>query len=943
MSGNTSDTLLWQATQNGDTRHEQNNIHILTPKLSPPQHHANQVPRDLLLKRLHEGLERKLTLLSAPAGFGKTTLVTAWLAEIRQRATELRPHIAWVSLDETDNDPIRFWSYVFTASQRFDQGASQSALDRLQAAHRPTQKASMNHIQEIVIAFINRLAGLQQKCVLVLEDYHTITMPLIHEMLMFLLEHLPSPLHLIIITRYDPPLPVSRLHIYGDCIELRASDLRFSIEESQNFLKKTLSANLSDTAITHLITRTEGWPAGLRMITLALQARSEQEIEQTLAIPIEGHRHILEYILDEVLRAQPEKRQEFILKTSILHRLTGSLCNAVTEQHNGEEMLEQLAQANLFLEPLDMYGNWYRYHMMFAEAMQQEARRRFGNTGLQDLYRRASTWYEAHQLFHEAIETALAARDYPGVAALIEQIIDPRKFHQELHTLRRWLEQLPITVLQNHPNLCLIQAIGMLFLSNDRRSPAVVPLLQGPLHMAEKAWRAEQNQRGLGALFSIRCLISVWQGNLSQSFSYARQAVDLLPEDETIFRGICLLPAGIGEMFEGKLNRAHQLISEARTLCEEEQSHPAIMAALLRLGDLCYHQTQLYQAQQCYQRVLAEVGYSREDLFDRGLAFLGLANLTYEWNDVKTAAYYARQALETGQQLDAEDIQTQASLLLARLQQRQGQTQQATEVLQAQLVSLKKVRHTREIYSLLIHFALANHELITAQRHLLYLKSLSLDDVSFLQQEHETLLQLRFHLAQGEPQKVLEHLPSQLCEVRTQGRRRSEISLLALMALAYQALKQPELAQKTLLQALELAYTEKLCRLFLDEGSTLATLLQTITPDPEQTTLAQYIRHLLQAYVDERLLPENYTTPTIATLLSPQELRVFGLIVDGSSNEEIAKMQVVSINTIKTQVRSIYRKLQVTDRQGARKAARMHGFPHTQATGTGTMMTIDLS
>jgi len=416
---------------------------LLSTKLTPPRLHPLLVLRRALLTRLEAGMEQKLTLVSAPAGFGKTTLVSEWIA------WRGKGRVAWVSLDPSDNDPVRFWRYLITACKVFDAGVSAAALEYLKSLQPP--------FQALLTAFINGMSRLPSKAILVLEDYHVISAPQVHEMLTFCLDHLSPTLHLVLLTRSDPPLPLGRLRARNELNELRAEDLRFSQEETREFLDQALPFTLAPEMQARLANRTEGWVAGLRLVALALHRQGEaDQINRFLDTFAGSHRPVMDYFIGDVFNAQPEPLQQFMLQTSVLGRLTGSLCDAITGRTDSALLLEQMERDNLFLVSLDAAQQWYRFHPLFAEALQRAAQTRIGEARLRQLSQQASLWYEAHAMPAEAVEAALLAQDWPRAAALIERIIAPQLVQNEYYTLRRWIRCLPEEALQALPAVCII-------------------------------------------------------------------------------------------------------------------------------------------------------------------------------------------------------------------------------------------------------------------------------------------------------------------------------------------------------------------------------------------------------------------------------------------------------------------------------------------------------
>lgn len=899
-------------------------IPLLEPKLRLPRLHPGLVARERLLARLDGALERKLALLSAPAGFGKTTLVSQWIAT--QRAVA----VAWVALDAGDNDPVRFWRYVITACQMLQADLGAAPLAQLLSPpaswHPSSGQPSLNLA---LTTFLNELTALPGESVLVLEDYHVITAPQIHETLSHFIEHLPPMLHLILISRTDPPLPLARLRAHDELVELHAADLRFSPMETGAFLHQSIAFPLSSEAIQQLDTRMEGWAAGLRLLALALQGQtSEQEAEALLTTFSGSQRPLLEYFVSEALAAQPEALQKFLLQTSILKRLTASLCDAVTESDESAEYLVALERANLFLQPLDGVGQWYRYHALFAEAMQHEARRRLGEATLRTCHSRASYWYEQHTMLEEAIDAAFAAEDMTRAIALVEKLVDrlyDRRYQMginELFTLHRWLERVPDEELQKHPFLCLSYAITLAFTSAGPM-PVITPELEAILQMAERVWRAEQNSARLGAVFALRSLILVWQNDIFQADAYARRALACLPDEEIIWRSAALSIAGAGDVQRGQINTARQTILQALALSEEISNSHMMRPILLVLGDIYWQQNELYQAEGLYRTVLTE---AEDDPADRRRASLGLALLSYEWNKLDAAQQQAQEAFDLGKQLADESIQVQATLILARIQHARGDPRGATHTLQALLAWMQPPKSPllhREILACQAAFLLAEGDLSAVQRWANVRDNehdgRNQSTLTEAQIESEDLLVARLLIGQNRVNEALDILDRRLAAAREAGRIRSILTIQVLASLACCKLKYMPKAGQTLQEALALAHTEGYQRLFLDEGEPVEALLREIMPGLREKPLVTYAQSLLDAFADHQ---DNEVAASLIEPLSIQEQRVLRLLAVGRSRQEIADELVISLNTVKTHLQHIYQKLNVSSNREARETAR---------------------
>lgn len=894
------------------------NSELLSTKLTPPRLHGPLVEREALFGRLDAGMEQRVILLSAPAGSGKTTLVRAWLASREGNAK--MPPAAWVSLDANDNDPLRFWRYVLTACQAFQGHPGQQALEVLLSAQQQTP------FESALTVFINELASMDGRGILVLEDYHNITAQRVHETLAFLLDYLPETLRVVLITRADPPLPLPRWRAHHDLSELRAADLRFSAQETRAFLQQAFPFPLAPDTLTRLDERVEGWAAGLRLLALALQGRQDaREIEQALATSSGSHQHILEYLIADVLHAQPEPLQLFLLQTSLLARLNGPLCDSLTDRQDSAQVLTQLDQANLFVYPLDGAGQWYRYHALFAEAMQHEARRRLGEERCRELYRKASQWYEAQDQPIEAIDTAFAAHDFTRAADLMEHLADPHIFQSDFYTLLRFAEQLPEEQLQTHPGLCIIYATALLYLT-DRRSPVTLARMERPLQIAERHWQAENNPAGLGEIEALRAAAAWWQGDFAQTFARSRRALELLSTESLVWRGTCLLHLSVAEQFAGRLDQARQLCMEA-FLANQAAGNPfAARATQFVLCEICFQRGELRLAAQLYHQLFTEAG-AVQDITDVGAACGGLARLAYEWNNLETVHEGATQMLETARRFSDDDLLARASLILVGTLHLQGQTEQAVQDLTTLTAQMQRWPHLlHDIHACHARLALLSGDLATAQQQIASCANYS-DESNFTHQEALARLNARQLIAQDRTDEALKLLLTWQAETQERGFIHSLLEILILQSLAHHARKEISQARQALRQALTLARPEGYQRLFLDEGPAMGELLRSILPEMREEPLHTYTRELLHTFAREHAAeqsssPAPSAEPILIEPLSPQERRVLRLLAAGRSNPEIANELVVSVNTIKTQVQSIYYKLGVNSRQEAREAAR---------------------
>ncbi|HLY30111.1 MAG TPA: LuxR C-terminal-related transcriptional regulator, partial [Ktedonobacterales bacterium] len=643
----------------------------------------------------------------------------------------------------------------------------------------------------------------------------------------------------------------------------------------------------------------------------------------SLADIVGGHRHIVEYFVNEVINTQPTETQKFLLQTGMLPRLTGALCDAVTGQRDGARQLEAVEQAGLFLTPLDEARTWYRYHALFAEALQSEARRRLGADYVQACSRRASEWYQRQGWITEAIEAALTAGDDRRAANLMDLLIERQLPAQsfEMQTLERWLARLPETVILAIPNLCLAASFTLTFGAKPPAS-ASHERIELLLASAEHIWCERGNLAHLGMAFALHALALGRRDNsrlyFERAATYARQALEWLPEDNVIWRSMAIAVLGAIALMGGQLNAAYPLFREGVALSELGGNRHATLPMWLALGYVSEGQGLLYKADELYHRIVASAD---DSLDDRGRALLGLARIAYEWNDLASAEQNAQEAGEIGSHLGDDMMEAEAALLLARVRFASGSRDQALSDLEALLTRFRG--HSGAIARRMIlcwkaHLALALGDFAIVQR---WEASRREDDDSLtpIEREREEMLLGRWLIAQGKTTQALDLLSDLLTTAQQEGRAQSMYEAQVLLALAYSASHQELLARQTLLDLVAQTNPEGYQRLFLDEGGALFAVLRATLSTVHEKNLSHALRALSQAFLHER--KANAPGLPADGGLSPQERRVLRLLAAGRTNSEIAGELVVSANTVKTQLKSIYRKLAVTSRLEARDVA----------------------
>ncbi|GER91227.1 HTH-type transcriptional regulator MalT [Dictyobacter vulcani] len=900
---------------------------LLLPKLQLPQLQKSLLPREQLWQLLDRGLEHKLTVVSGPAGYGKTTTVSQWIAHNSTRADF--PRVGSVTLDDEDNDVVRFWRYLIAACQTLHPGCGEEALELLRAHRLPPFKP----LQMMLTSLINELSQFTYPAILILDDCHVINSPQVIESLNFFFDHLPGSLHCFIILRGDPMFSVARLLGRNELLDIYPPALAFSFEETCAFFEQELPFKLSLKDLRHIHEQLQGWATGLRLLARALaDTANTHTIQQILTNFSQNYWSIREYLLNEVFLTLSEKLQEFLLQTSVLPLLTAPLCDALRESQDSEQFIQALQAGDMFLIPLYGSNQWARYHPLFAEVMRQEAQRKLGDNALRLLSARASIWYEEHGLQTEAIEAALEAKAFPRAIKIIEQLIasqqqDHTPAAQKIYSLRRWLQGLPEEELIHHPDICVRYAMSLLFLLlEDPGTTHGLPQIQRLLQMAEQYWRDANNIEKLAEVFAFRALLARQEGNILPAVTWARQALAWLPATERTWRNLALTVVGVGEILTGDLMAARRILLEALTLSEQQgnllyarATRGMLSGASFELGELRHTAEQLRQ-------ILHEARI-QEDRDDITRMQLGLANIYYQWNQLEEARQAAQEAFELSEQTHTEDTLAHTTMCLASIEQAQGQTEQAQQRLTAWLVRMQTPttaqsnQLSREVRSMLARFQLASANQMAVERWFASVEQAQ-ETLPLLQRRREQLMSVRFLLSQGALTPALVQLEELYTSAQQTGHVLLSLEVLVVLVLAHARQGTYQKAHEQLHQLLQLTQGEGYLRLFLDEGEEMATLLRNHLPQVQSKVLHTYVRKLLTAFEPQGRQRSTSAQTLLSEPLSQQEQKVLRLLAMGNSNAEIASELVVSVNTIRSQVQSIYRKLDVNNRIQASERAR---------------------
>jgi len=871
---------------------------ILTTKLHIPKLRKHMVSRTRLSERLSEGLHRKVTLISAPAGFGKTTLISEWLATCKRE-------IAWFSMDEEDNDLTRFFTYLIFALQSISESIGSRLLPFIHSSQPLPAETIMTYV-------VDEISTLSKPCILVLDDLHVIQVETVYNAIHFLLDYMPPNVHLVISTRETAALRLSSLRVRDQITELNAMDLRFTVSETEGFMNRTMGLTLDSEAIHMLEARTEGWVAGLQLAALSMQGSTDQH---AFIQSFNGRNHlVLDYVLEEVLKKYPEPVQNFLLRTAVLDRMCGSLCDALSDQEaegdyaSGQDVLEYLEQANLFIIPLDNYRCWYRYHHLFSDLLRYRLQRNSIHH-VQVLHIRASEWYEAEGSLLEAFHHATEAGDIDRAARLLEGDGMPLHLRGAMAPVQHWLESLDRSVLDDRPALWVTYASALTVSGHP------IDDVEEKLRMAETAIQQKEPSKDTsdlaGNISAIRAMLAIPQNDAEAIERYSKSALEQLRPDNLPIRTSATWTLGFAYQLQCEYALASQAYSEAIASGRATGNLLITIGATICLGQVQEAELQLHLAAESYKQAMQLAGGS--PLPATCEAYFGMARLLHQWDRLAEAEEHGHQAVRLALQLTTIDTPAACYVLLARIKLSQGDGDGAA----AQLDQAEQFLRSR-------HPQHQMQELTEVQGELLLRRGeiAAADKLTEKQEYNLALLRSRVLWAQGETAEALKLLESLLRNVNRQRQKYEWLKLAVVQAPLLYAHSEKESSLHMLGEALELAESSGIVRLFADEGEPLRQLLVEVHA---RGWMPDFTSQLLAAFQAQ----QDVSIPSTAYLLEPlteREQQVLQLIAQGLSNDEIGKQLHLALDTVKGYNRRIYGKLDVRRRTEAVARARELGL-----------------
>jgi len=862
---------------------------LLKTKLNIPPIRPQLVSRPRLTERLKEGLKCNLILISAPAGFGKTTLLSEW-------SRQSRPNIqtAWVSLDEGDNDPIRFWDYFIAALQTLQPAVGENALTLLHTTQ--TFPGQIPPIESVLTVLINDLANIRGEFVVALDDYHLIEAQQIHDGITFLLDHLPPQMHLVIATRADPSLPLAHFRGKGMMLEIGADDLRFTLDETVSFFQEMKALGLSTDDVCALNTRTEGWVVGLKMAALSMQR--QPDIPEFLTSFTGSQRYVMDYLMEEVLQQQTKEVQEFLLQTSVLNRLTAPLCDAVTERKGSQDILRNLERGHLFIVPLDDSRQWYRYEHLFADILRHQQESTYGAENTAELHRRASQWYEDSNHPDEAIHHALVSRDWQKAAMLITERGKKKNQNGEFSTVANWMQLLPEEVIFSHPELCKLYIVAM-------QMTGQVDAVESILKTLEEAAQGDESIRDE---IAVQQAMAAWRRHdYPLAGKLARKALSILPPDEHENRDVMNLILGWNYNYSGNFREAEPIFAEVYEAFRQSGSNFGAFSAFSGLVSIAWQKGQLRRAAEMCRQAIELAGPSPASVAPHIL----LSTVLYELNDLEAGVNHIQQVIELGQLIGTMQARVEIHDILACYRLAQGDESGFLEALEKADFEARNIGDKPEIppghAARHIQFALKQDDLVAASEWGSKLAEYAGFLPQYLNHGPSRLL-----IAQGKKSEAAKEL-----QVLYERAAQSEAQGLMIVYRLCQALaaETEEAALEFLTDALTMAEPEGYIRTFVDEGRLLAPLLEKVI---SRGIKPEYAGKLLRIIEEEQhrkhVRREKGPVKIPYETLSEREMEVLLLLVAGFSNRQIAERLFISVGTVKTHVHNIMAKLEVSGR-----------------------------
>src|SRR5829696_6195098 len=898
---------------------------IVTTKVRLPRRRPELVPRPRLRETLVRYEGRRLALVSAPAGFGKTTLLSEWLED---RSADGLP-IAWLSLEEADNDPARFLAYLVTALRSdLGEGIGEGVLAALRLPEFPL-------VEAIVGALINELADVRYEVTIVLDDYHVIHSEPVHEATSFLLEHLLENVHLVISGRADPPIPFAKLRARDQVTEIRAADLRFTTEEATDFLNGVMGLTISAADVAALEEVTEGWIAALQLAALSM--RDREDVSSFVETFSGSNRYVLDFLAEEVLERQPEGVSEFLLKTSVLERMSAALCDALTGRNDGQQMLERLERENLFVIALDDERRWYRYHHLFADVLRSRLQREQPEK-IRELHRRAAAWYERNGWTSEAVRHALAAQEHDRAANLVEQVARKMWLRAEIMTLLGWLEELPEETRRRRPQLLLQYSAALLWVGRLDDVELLVQEIERVLGVSGEG-RDEDLQPSadeplrqvlLGFFAAVRSWRAYLKGEPHGAIALAQRALELLPEEDVELRSFAAFRLAEAYRTADDLEAASAAFAETAELGRAAGHEYLVLRAMSRQAKLQMARGRLRKADHVLQRTLRfAVERGGDSLPATGEAYVAVGKLLYEWDELETAARRLKEGIRLAERMGQFDTLVEGYVTLSRLEVAQDNTERALESAReanslAQRSGAGEAIVEAAAWNARLH--LTRNDSTAAVLELERIAGVPAVSVSMVR-ESAQIARTRLTMARGEHEETLRLLEELRQSAEAAGRTGKLIEILTLQALTLWERSKRERALGTLTRALALAEPEGYVRTFVDEGAAMGELLSAALearqrghPDAAIRIPARYLAKLLAVLAQERAAPD--VGEQLSEPLSDRELEVLGLVAAGKSNGEIASSLFVSLSTVKTHINNLYRKLGARSRTQAIARAR---------------------